>query len=144
MIYLDSCALVKLVVTEVETSALQRYLDGRRLEMVSSQLALAEVLRVVRRSCFDSARRLTVDQETYDSRLLAAGRVLDSLDLVMLDRTLLTSAGAFDDDPFIRTLDAVHLESAKQIGSALHSFVTYDKRLTDAAEKIGLTVVAPA
>ena len=32
MIYLDSCALVKLIIAEKETPALEQYLSGRRDE----------------------------------------------------------------------------------------------------------------
>ena len=44
--YLDSSALVKLVVNESESSALRRYLRRRR-PVVSSALARTEVLRAV-------------------------------------------------------------------------------------------------
>ena len=44
--YLDSSALVKLVVNESESSALRRYLRRRR-PLVSSALARTEVLRAV-------------------------------------------------------------------------------------------------
>ena len=51
MIYLDSCALVKPIRDEDETVALQSWLDDRADDVVvTSELALAEVLRVVRRN----------------------------------------------------------------------------------------------
>src|SRR5688572_724733 len=49
MIYLDSCALVKLIREESESLALQAWLDERADEvMITSELARAEVLRAVR------------------------------------------------------------------------------------------------
>lgn len=143
MIYLDSCALVKLILTEKETAALTSFLADRRSEMVSSQLALTEVIRVVRRSCFDSQRRLTVDPAVRDERIATAARLLDRIDLVVVDRTVFTAAAAFDDDPHVGSLDALHLACAREIGDALSAFVTYDKTLARAASAAGLPLEQP-
>jgi len=43
-----------------------------------------------------------------------------------------------------KTLDAVHLASAEQLGSDLRGFVTYDERLAAAAAGRGFRVVRPA
>ena len=144
MIYLDSCALVKLILTEKETEALTSFLSDRRSEMVSSQLALTEVVRVVRRSCYDPQRRLAVDPVVRDERIATAARLLDRIDLVIVDRTIFTTAAAFDDDPHVGSLDAIHLVCAKEIGAALDSFVTYDKALARAAAAAGLPLEQPA
>lgn len=144
MIYLDSCALVKLVLAEKETPALTAFLADRRAEMVSSQLALTEVIRVVRRSCHDSQRRLSVDPAVRDQRLTAAASLLERIDLVVVDRVLLLAAAAFDDDPHVGSLDAIHLVSARELGDALGSFVTYDKTLSRAASTAGLPVEQPS
>lgn len=144
MIYLDSCALVKLVLAEKETPALMEFLADRRPEMVSSQLALTEVIRVVRRSCYDSQRRLSVGPAVRDQRLAAAASLLDRIDLVIVNRALLVAAAAFDDDPHVGSLDAIHLAAARELGDALGSFVTYDKTLTRAASTAGLPVEQPS
>jgi predicted nucleic acid-binding protein len=144
MIYLDSCALVKLVLTEKETPALLQFLDGRRSEMVSCQLALTEVIRVVRRSCHDPQRQLTVDPEVLTRRLEIAGALLDRIDLVVVDRTMFIAAAMFEDDPFVGSLDAIHLASAQAIGPELTAFVTYDKTLSRAACEVGLPLAQPA
>jgi uncharacterized protein len=44
----------------------------------------------------------------------------------------------------LRTLDALHLATAVIIASELDAFVTYDKRLADAAAGVGLEVAAPS
>lgn len=144
MIYLDSCALVKLIVVEAETPALAAFLDGRHAEMVSSQLAITELIRVVRRSCYDSQRKMTTDQQTLDTRLAAAGQLLDALDLVVVDRRLFLAAAAFEHDPHIGSLDAIHLACAQEIGPELTAFITYDKRLARATADIGLPLAQPA
>lgn len=144
MIYLDSCALVKLVLSEKETPALTTFLSGRRTELVSSQLALTEVIRVVRRSCYNAQRHLAVDPTVRDQRLATAAALLDTLDLVVVDRSIFVAAAAFDDDPHVGSLDAIHLACAAQIGDALTGFVTYDKALARAASGAGLPVEQPS
>jgi predicted nucleic acid-binding protein len=44
----------------------------------------------------------------------------------------------------VRSLDAIHLGTALHTRHALTSFVTYDKRLLDAALAAGLPANAPA
>jgi predicted nucleic acid-binding protein len=44
----------------------------------------------------------------------------------------------------VRSLDAIHLGTALRSRSSLTSFVTYDKRLLDAAQAAGLPIDAPA
>lgn len=144
MIYLDSCALVKLVVTELETPALQRHLDGRRSEMVSCELALTEVIRSARRSCYDSQRRLRVEESVLAARVNAATALLDQIDLIVVSTSTFIQAAAFSADPGVGSLDAIHLVSAQRIGPALTAFVTYDKALARAASECGLPLAQPA
>jgi predicted nucleic acid-binding protein len=144
MIYLDSCALVKLVIDERETPALERYLDSRESDIVSCQLALTEVIRAVRRSCYDAQRRLVVEPAILDERLLGAAALLEGIDLVVVDKLTLTRGGAYDGDPHVGSLDAIHLVSAAELGDVLTAFVTYDKRLAQAANDRGLPVAQPA
>jgi predicted nucleic acid-binding protein len=144
VIYLDSCALVKLVVTEPETPALQRYLDGRRSEMVSCELALTEVLRSVRRARYDRQQGRQVDESVLAARVEAGAALLDSIDLIVVNTSTFIQAGAFATDPDVGSLDAIHLVSARRIGSALEAFVTYDGALARAATACGLPVAQPA
>jgi hypothetical protein len=56
------------------------------------------------------------------------------------------TAGAYL-DPSLRSLDAIHLATAEFLissGEVDCAFVTYDKRLAEAAVRAGLTVEAPA
>lgn len=123
---------------------LTSFLSDRRSETVSSQLALTEVVRVVRRSCYDPRRRLSVDPAVRDERIATAARLLDRIDLVIVDRAVFTAAAAFDDEPHVGWLDAIHLACARVIGGALDSFVTYDKPLARAADAAGLPLAQPS
>lgn len=44
----------------------------------------------------------------------------------------------------LRSLDAIHLATARQLGATLQRVVTYDVRMADAARAIGWSVSSPA
>ncbi|MGP4018757.1 type II toxin-antitoxin system VapC family toxin [Saccharopolyspora sp. 5N708] len=144
MIYLDSCALVKLIIAEKETEALERRLDGQHSAIVTSELAVTEIVRVVRRSCYDSQRQLHVDQKVLDERLTAAGELLDRIDRIVVDTDTLLRAGMYADDPHLGSLDAIHLVCALEIGPELKSFITYDRTMARAATREGLPLEQPS
>ena len=127
--YLDTSALTKLVVTERETSALRAWLAETDRAPVSCDLARAELMRAV--------RRVTPD------RVPQARAVLDSVALGSVPALLFEQAGRFD-PVSLRSLDAIHLASALNLGDDLDGLVTYDDRLAVAARHCGVTVIAPA
>jgi predicted nucleic acid-binding protein len=125
--YLDSSAIVKLAVQEPESAALLRYLRGRR-PLVSSALARTEVLRAL----------LPGGEES-----IARGRsVLARLDLVRVNDRVLSAAGTLLPIE-LRSLDAIHLATARQLGSALVPIVSYDDRMAEAARQLGHRVSSP-
>jgi len=125
--YLDSSAIVKLVVHENESVALRRYLRRRR-PLVSSSLARTEVMRALLPGGDDA---------------VAAGRkVLSRLDLVRISTRILDEAAVLLPVDF-RSLDAIHLATARRLGQDLGVIVTYDERLAEAATHLGHRVVAP-
>lgn len=144
MIYLDTSALVKLVINELETTALEARLDGHEADVATSELAITELIRVVRRSCYNAQRALTVPAETLDERLAAAGDVLDRVDHIIVDTDTFVRAGMFADDPHLGSLDAIHLVCALEIGPTLAAFISYDKPLTRAAAARGMPVEQPS
>ena len=127
MVYLDSSALVKLVVVEPESSALRRYLADEP-ERASCALARVEVIRAVR-----------VHGPSTVSR---ARRLLQRLNLVEVDDELLEAAAALD-PRILRSLDAIHVAAAQLLGEELTAVVTYDRRMAAAAQLLDLTVAAP-
>ena len=143
MIYVDSCALVKLILVEKESAALNNAISGRRLDLVTSELALTEVIRTVRRSGFDDQRRPRIDPAVLEERLSEAATLLDEIDLIVLDTATLLNAAIYEDDPHIGTLDAIHLVSAQEVKQELESFITYDKRLARAVTAAGLPLLQP-
>jgi len=129
LVYLDSSALVKLVVTEPESSALADFLKGRS-ERVSSAMALTEVPRALRRAGFGASERRR------------SREVMARVALVDVDRRILAAAAALD-PPALRTLDAIHLATALAVREDLAAIVTYDRRLAAAAERVHLEVNVP-
>ena len=126
--YLDASAIVKLIVREPQSEALERWLAEGRQEVVSCALVRTEVVRA-------AAPR-------GPEAILRARRLLDRLDLIILDDELLDRAGELVEP--LRSLDAVHVAAALELGDELEAFVTYDRQMTRAAEALGLPVVAPA
>lgn len=128
-VYLDSSALVKLVVLEPESSSLADHLRRRR-DRVSCALARVEVVRAVRAHGRPAINR--------------AQALLARTSLLRLDDALLDEAAALDGGATLRSLDAVHLAAARALGDGFAEVVTYDDRMAEAARQLGLRVVAPA
>jgi len=126
--YLDSSAIVKLAVEEPESAALRRYLRRRR-PLLSSALTRTEVLRA-----------LLFEGEAGIDRGRA---VLARVDMVRVSDRLLDLAGTLR-PATLRSLDAIHLASALRLGTELGWVVTYDERMIDAAEELGIKTTSPA
>jgi uncharacterized protein len=126
--YLDSSAIVKLVIQEPESSALRRHLR-RRTPLVSSALARTEVVRAL---LFEG-----------EAALARARGVLSRIEMIRLSDRILNAAGVLLPSE-VRSLDAIHLESARQLGSDLGQLVTYDDRMAAAAHQLGLSTKSPA
>jgi predicted nucleic acid-binding protein len=127
-VYLDASAIVKLAVREPESTALRRYLRSRH-PRVSSALARTEVARAL--------------LDKGEAARKAGRRALADLDLLRVDNRVLDLAGALL--PFeLRTLDAIHLATAQRLGVDLARLCTYDGRMRDAAEELGIAVIAPS
>jgi predicted nucleic acid-binding protein len=125
--YLDSSAIVKLAVQEPESAALRRFLRRRR-PLVSSALARTEVARALLPLGPEAVRR--------------GQDVLGRIELARINDRVLTAAGTLL-PPGLRSLDAIHLATAQQLGEDLSLFVTYDDRLAEGAKRLGWNVASP-
>ena len=128
MIYLDSSALVKLVMREPESAALFRFLESHA-ERVSSAIARVEVERAIRRLPRSAAA------------LERAAQVLERVALVPVDDEVLANAAGLDPST-LPSLDAIHLGTALSL-PLLDAFVAYDSNLAAAAVQLGCDVVSP-
>ncbi|MFD3518497.1 type II toxin-antitoxin system VapC family toxin [Streptomyces sp. NPDC058657] len=144
MIYLDSSALVKLIIREKETDALVNFLEGRPQQRhVTSELARTEVIRALRRARCGPQGQHLMDESTFNRLLVAAETRLNATDQMAVSIDIFDAAGAFEEFN-IRTLDAIHLATALMLGPALTGFVTYDNRLREHAENYGFQANAPS
>ena len=127
MKYLDSSALVKLVVAEDETSALVEWLGESAL--VSSLLAAVEVPRAVLGAGAGAAAVRRADD------------LLARLHLRGLDGEVVTATRALP--PGLRSLDAIHLATAQTLLPEVEEVVAYDRRLLEAATGAGVATASP-
>ena len=126
--YLDSSAAVKLVLADDGSAAMAAWAAAHAEEVVSSDLVRAELLRVTRRGAAEQMPR--------------ARAVLDSITLLELPAGTFEHAAELQ-PATLRTLDALHLAAALQLGDELDGVVTYDERLSAAASLIGEEHAAP-
>jgi predicted nucleic acid-binding protein len=133
VIYLDSAAVVKLVRQETHSPELVAWLNTHDdAPLVSSALVEVEVPRALRRSA--------------PQALVGVPAAVGRLFRLEIDSTIRATAAAFT-EPTLRSLDAIHLATAQVLtnesGAELLAFVTYDRRLLDAAKAAGLPTASP-
>jgi predicted nucleic acid-binding protein len=126
--YLDTSAAVKLVVAEAGSAAMTAWAVDHDGQVVSSDLLRTELLRTTRRGAPRHMQR--------------ARAVLDSITLVNLPPATFERAAGLEPDS-LRSLDALHLAAALDLGDELDGVVTYDERLAAAAAVHGLAVITP-
>jgi uncharacterized protein len=143
VIYFDTCALLKLIREDPQSGALGAFIDARpATRWFSSEVARTELARTVRRINHDDRGRL-IDEARLRAELGYAESLWERLDLIGVSTRVLNEAAAIE-QPFLRTLDAIHLAAAVSMRTSLSAFVTYDKRLAAAAQETGLPVLSPA
>jgi uncharacterized protein len=132
VIYLDSSAIIRLIVSgESWSEDLEAFLRPRAGDLVAtSVIGYVEVIRTL--------IRLDAPQPART----AAAATLADFRLVALTDDVRRAASTLPDKG-LRSLDAIHVASAQQLGALLDVLVTYDHRLIDAARAGGLPVVSP-
>jgi predicted nucleic acid-binding protein len=129
-IYGDTSAVAKLFIAERETSELVDWLDEvAEPRLVSSALLAVELLRLLQ----------LVNPTTVRS---AEQFLATDIDIVEITPPVLDDAATVP-PARLRTLDAIHLATALDLGVAVDVLLTYDKPLIDAARDAGLSVVFP-
>lgn len=134
LIYIDSSALLKRVLAEAESNAIDGATHAAVLAgtvIASSTLAWIEVTRALR-SRLDSA----------DPRLIA--RLSDNALSGVQEAPITTEVAAVArriGPPTLRSLDAIHLATATLLEA--DEVWAYDRRLLDAADGLGLVTVSP-
>jgi len=126
-VYVDASALAKLLADEREGDDLRAFLAPIPRQ-ATSIVGRVEVERTVARWA--------------PARLAHVAGLLDDLVIVGLEPEIAAAAATIE-PATLRTLDAIHLASAAALGADLEAFVTYDRRLAEAARALGMPVVSP-
>lgn len=124
--YLETSAFLKLAVAEDGSPAMRRWFTRHRT-CWSSQLLATEAHR--------AAMRLSVDPEIIEE-------LLDGVSLIIPSASTFDVAGRLGPVE-LRSLDAVHLAAAGEIGPELEGVVTYDRRIVIGAAAAGFPVIQP-
>jgi predicted nucleic acid-binding protein len=126
--YIDTSACGKLLVQETHSDALVAFVDALDEEdsLVASQLLETELRRM--------ATRHALPQQ-------AVTEVLHGVSLVLPERDFFYRAGLLP-GRHLRSLDALHLITA--MDAEVDTFLTYDHRLMQSAEAIGLPSLSPS
>lgn len=71
-----------------------------------------------------------------------AGELLLAFDYLSIDDEVIETA-MDESERMLRSLDAIHLATARVLGAELAGMVTYDDRLAGAAARAGMAIVSP-
>jgi uncharacterized protein len=127
--YADTSAVIKLLAEEKHSIALSAFYDEHTdAEWVSSALLKIELTRAVTR---------VMPILMPDARDLIRAFSYVSIDDDIVD------AAMNEPDRGLRSLDAIHLATARIFGDELDALVSYDDRLLRAAGEAGLPTASP-
>jgi len=127
VIYLDASALVTLVTGRPYFNELREFLtQSAEMPMGTSTIGFIETVRTLDR--VGSYATALQDLLTEFTEILVTDEIRDAA---------ATLPGS------VRTLDAIHIASAQIIGDALAFLVSYDKRMLDVANSVGIPIAAP-
>jgi uncharacterized protein len=115
------------VVEERESAALRDVLSDDA-DQLASALVEVEVVRAVRRAI----PRLVPQAE----------RVVAQINVVEVSEKIRARARTLE-PASMRSLDALHLATALEVGDELDALITYDARMSEAATTLGLHVLTP-
>ena len=127
--YADTSAVIKLLAEETHSPALATFYDEHgEAEWVSSALLKIELTRAVTR--------------VMPVLLPDARDLLRAFSYVSIDDDIVEAA-MNEPDRGLRSLDAIHLATARIFGDELDALVSYDDRLLRAAGEAGLPTASP-
>jgi predicted nucleic acid-binding protein len=125
----DTSAVIKLLVEETHSKAFAAFYDSHAdAEWVSSALLRIEVTRAVARA--------------MPALLPDARELLTAFSYLAIDDEIVDAAVS-EPDRRLRSLDAIHLATARLLAPDLDALVSYDDRLLRAANDVGLTTISP-
>jgi predicted nucleic acid-binding protein len=126
MWFLDSSAILKLIVDEPESKTLRKFIPEHKM---ASRLSRLEVLRNVHR----------IDPK----KVSRAREKLDGIFYVEINAPVLKNAEEIALAMEIKSLDAIQAGSALFLKDSIAGVISYDKILNRALKSLGIEVYAP-
>lgn len=126
MWFLDSSAILKLIVDEPESKTLRKFIPEDKM---ASRLSRLEVLRNVHR----------IDPK----KVGRAREKLDGISYVEINAPVLKNAEEIALAMEIKSLDAIQAGSALFLKDSIAGVISYDKILNRALKSLGIKVYAP-
>lgn len=124
----------------VESSGLvKRYVAEEGSDLLESAMDRADALAICRIGFVETARAIGLAGDEQDVKKFEAE--WEWFDVIDVDQALAERAAALALSHGLRTLDALHLAAALELESGDVTFVTWDRRLHQAACAEGLTVL---
>lgn len=127
--YADTSAVIKLLVEETHSQPFAEFYDAHSdAEWASSALLRIELTRAVTRA--------------MPALLPDARDLLLAFSFIAIDDDIVTGA-MNEPDRALRSLDAIHLATARILSGDLDAVVSYDDRLLKATQDAGLPTATP-
>lgn len=124
--YIDSSAILKLLISEKESIALVAFLDA---PVKTSVISRVEVIR--------SLNRISPEK-------IAEGQAaLSRFEMTPVSSPILMLAENFPVSITLKSLDAVHVATVIFLDKSVEGVITYDKAMIKNAKELGIKVVSP-
>jgi len=124
--YLDSSAILKLLIAEKESAALTNFIN---FTIESSVLTKVEVIRALNK---------IAPEKTADAKEILAG-----IDVTPLNSAVLSIAEHFNSSITLRSLDALHVATVIFLEKTVEGLLTYDKQMIANAKLLGIKTISP-
>ena len=124
--YLDSSAILKLILAETESKALVNFLSE---ETITSTISRVEVIRTLNR--------------IYPLSVIKGKEILSNFLLTPMNPAILSSAENFPESITLRSLDAIQVATVIFLDKSVEGVVTYDKQMIKNAKELGIKVASP-
>ena len=124
--YIDSSAILKLLISEKESIALAEFLDA---PVKTSEISRVEVIR--------SLNRISPEK-------IADGQAaLSQFEMIPVNSSILILAENFPAAITLKSLDALHFATVVFLNKTISGLITYDKAMIKNAKLLGIKVVSP-
>lgn len=128
LLYVDTSAFLKLFLTEPGSGQMLELALANPNTLASSDLLITETIGTLIRRELD---------------LSHARAALKAVHLMPIRRDILDAAADLS-KLGLRTLDGIHLATALSVKSNIDAFITFDHKLAEVAQQLGLKVIEPA